>query len=195
MTSLTAESVVGKTQVAVPKEHGPARLRRLVEDHYDFVWRSLRRLGVADSEAEDVAQEVLLTASRRLDDIIPGKERGFLYRTAMNHAAHAHRSRVRRREVAGLAVDEQPAAVPSPEELLDKARAREVLYQLLERLSDEQRSVFVLYELEQMTMAEIAEVLEVPPGTVASRLRRARAAFKAALHERSVDPEQSGGDE
>ena len=179
--SITAEPAIFTTDAGMPEAHARARLRQLVDSHYDFVWRSLRRLGVADAEAEDVAQEVFLTASRRLADIVVGKERGFLYRTAMNHAAHARRSRLRRREDSGLCAEEEPSAAPTPEELLDRTRARQVFYQMLERLSAEQREVFVLYELEQMTMAEVAETLNVPPGTVASRLRRARSAFSAAL--------------
>jgi RNA polymerase sigma-70 factor (ECF subfamily) len=70
---------------------------------------------------------------------------------------------------------------PTPETLLDEERARELLYQLLSELDERFRVVFVMYEIEAMTMQEIAEVLEVPVGTVASRLRAAREDFGARL--------------
>jgi RNA polymerase sigma-70 factor, ECF subfamily len=153
------------------------RLRELIARHYDFVWRSLRRFGVLAADAEDASQEVFLSAARRFDDIEPGCERGFLYRTAINHAAHAHRTRARRREVSGELLDEHPDAALDPEQLLDGAQARRLFYLVLDEIELEARAVFVLHELEQHTMAEIAQLLELPAGTVASRLRRARARF------------------
>ena len=164
-------------------------MQSLVETHYEFVWRSLRRLGIQEADAEDVVQEVFLTASRRLDDILPGKERAFLYRTAMNHAAHARRSRGRRRETTELDAEERPSQAPSPEDLADRSRARTLFYQLMEELSAEQRAVFSLYELDQMTMAEISDTLDIPIGTVASRLRRARATFAKGLDRRRQQEE------
>lgn len=160
------------------------RLERTVGEHYDFVWRSLRRLGVQQADAEDVAQEVFVTLSRRLNDVEAGKERAFLYRTAIHHAAHVHRSRARRREVPDEQLDEAPSSARTPEDLLDGARARALCHELLDELSLEQRAVFVLFELEQMTMVDVAETLELPLGTVASRLRRGREAFKHRLERR-----------
>jgi RNA polymerase sigma-70 factor, ECF subfamily len=161
-----------------------SRVSQSVRAHHDFVWRSVRRLGVPDGDAEDVSQEVFMTLSRRLADVMPGRERAFLYRTAVNHAAHLHRTRARRREVADVDVDDEPSATRTPEDLLAGARARALCHELLGELSLEQRAVFVLYELEQLTIAEIAEMLELPMGTVASRLRRGRDAFKTRLEGR-----------
>ncbi|MDX2091773.1 MAG: sigma-70 family RNA polymerase sigma factor [Kofleriaceae bacterium] len=64
---------------------------------------------------------------------------------------------------------------PSPAEVADRQRARAVLDRILDAMDDDLRAVFVLYELEELTMSEIANTLELTPGTVASRLRRARA--------------------
>jgi len=153
------------------------RLRSMVEQFYAVVWRTLRRLGVAHADAEDVAQEVFVSASRRLAQIEVGKERAFLLAVAVHHAAHAHRSRLRRREIVGASLPEAPHPAPGPEDLADRARARELLYRLLDEIPFDLRAVFVLYEIEQMTMAEIATSLELPSGTVASRLRRAREGF------------------
>lgn len=168
------------------------RLRELVAEHYDFVWRSLRRLGVSNTDAEDAAQEVFVSLSRRLADVERGRERGFLYRTAVHHAAHVHRSRLRRRESPQAMLDDRPDCAPSPEELLDCARAKELVYRILDRLELDLRAVFVLYELEQLTMAQISEVLEIPSGTVASRLRRARAAFLEHVR-RATGRNEDGG--
>jgi RNA polymerase sigma-70 factor (ECF subfamily) len=69
---------------------------------------------------------------------------------------------------------------PSVEDRIDHARARAALEAILDAMPLDLRTVFVLYELEQVTMAEIATILELPAGTVASRLRRAREQFQAA---------------
>jgi RNA polymerase sigma-70 factor (ECF subfamily) len=172
--------------VATPHDESThrARLSRALREHYDFVWRSLRRLGVPASDAEDVAQETFMTLGKRLTDVKVGSERAFLYRTAVNHSAHVHRSRARRRETPDSELDEAPASGRNPEDLLAGARARALCHELLDELNLDQRAVFVLFELEEMTMAEIAEMLELPMGTVASRLRRGREAFKQKLDER-----------
>jgi len=162
------------------------RLTELFHLHFDQVWRLVRRLGVPAASIDDAAQEVFVVASRRLDVIERGKERAFLYGTAVRVAADARRSRDRRREAppeaAAAVLDSLPdSAVPSPDELVDQKRARELLDDIIARLPEDTRPVFVLYELEGLTMAEIATCLELAPGTVASRLRRAREAFHAQV--------------
>jgi RNA polymerase sigma-70 factor (ECF subfamily) len=155
-----------------------ARLRGLVADYFDFIWRSLRRLGVPPGEVDDCAQQVFLVASRKLGDIQPGSERAYLFSTAMRVASDARRSRSRRREVheddAGEAFD--PA--PDPEQIADQRRARAVLDEVLDALPMDLRAPFVLFELEEMPTADIATTLDLPAGTVASRLRRAREEFQ-----------------
>ncbi len=157
------------------------RIRWLAETQFDFIWRSLRRLGLSPADAEDGAQEVFTVASRRLDDIVPGRERAFLFGTALRVAsAHRRRARHRYEQLDGTAQDHGDSA-PSPEQLTERRQARAVLDQLLEELTLEQRTVFVLYELEEMTVPDISSLLEVPIGTAASRLRRARDAFAGAV--------------
>lgn len=156
------------------------RLAELFQQHFDLVWRTVRRFGVAPEAIDDAAQEVFVIASRKLDVIEPGKEKSFLYGTAIRVAADSRRARDRRRRNADEQIDLLEHS-PSPEELVDQKRARELLDGMIARLPEELRGVFVLYELEQLTMAEIATALELPPGTVASRLRRAREAFTAAI--------------
>lgn len=164
------------------------RLTDLFHHHFDLVWRTVRRLGVPPEALDDATQEVFVIASRRLASIEPGKERAFLYGTAVRVASTARRSSSRRRRAQlpaeGEGALEALAAAdtaPAPDELVDRKRARELLDELVARLPDDTRPVFVLYELEGLTMDEIAACLEVPSGTVASRLRRAREAFQAAV--------------
>lgn len=155
-----------------------AKIRAFVIEHHGFVWRALIRLGVPRADAEDALQQVFIVASRKFAAILPGCEKAFLYGTSMRVASRARRTKDRRRETGNEPCDERvdPHAA-GPEELLDRARARVLLDKILHDMPLELRSVFTLYELEQMTMAEIAEMLSVPPGTVASRLRRAREIF------------------
>ena len=156
-----------------------ARLRGLVRDQYDFLWRSLRRLGVVEAHVDDAAQQVLLVIARRLDEVREGSERSFLFGTAMRVASDYRKKNARRREVADdVALAAAPSETPDAEELLEQRRARELLDGVLDQMPDELRTVFVLAELEGTTMIEIAELLGIPQGTVASRLRRARALFE-----------------
>ena len=158
-----------------------ARIRYLVDAHFDFVWRSLRRMGLSGADSDDAAQEVFTVAARRLCDIRPGRERAFLFGTALRVASQQRRRSPARRERLDDRAEAYVDPQPSPEQLLEKRRARQQLDELLDELPLEQRAVFVLYELEQLTAPEIAALLELPLGTVASRLRRARAGFEASV--------------
>jgi RNA polymerase sigma-70 factor (ECF subfamily) len=158
-----------------------ARLEAIVNEHSAFVWRSLLRLGVARADAEDAVQQVFLVAARRLGDIEVGREHAFLFSTALRIASRSRRTRDRRREVLEETPDDRIDEAAGPDELIDHARARVVLDAILDTMPLELRAVFVLFELEQVTTSEISAVLELPPGTVASRLRRAREHFQAAV--------------
>jgi RNA polymerase sigma-70 factor (ECF subfamily) len=157
------------------------RLARLIREQFGFVWRLLRRFGVPETAANEAAQQVFIAASQRLADIRSGSERAFLFSTALHVGSRARRERSREREDLGVELDLQPASASSPEELVDGRRARELLDALLEEMPLESRVVFVLYEIEQLTSAEIADVVGVPQGTVASRLRHARQDFIARV--------------
>jgi RNA polymerase sigma-70 factor (ECF subfamily) len=154
-----------------------ARLRALVDGQFDFIWRSLRRLGIPAVDADDCAQQVFLVASRKLDDILPGCERPFLFSTALRVASDARRSRSRRREVFED-VDEPRDSAPNPEQVAEQKSSRALLDEVLDSLPMELRAVFVLFELEELPSTEIADMLAIPVGTVASRLRRAREEFQ-----------------
>lgn len=152
-------------------------LGALVDANADFVWRSLRRLGVPEASTDDATQQVFMIAQQKITTIAAGRERSFLFAVAMNVAAHARRSLARRREVLGDAPTELVDPAPLQDVALDRVRARALLDEVLDELDFDLRTVFVLSELEEMTMADIATLLSLPPGTVASRLRRAREEF------------------
>lgn len=155
------------------------QVRDLVDSHYEFVWRALRRLGVRDADVEDSVQRVFLVATRKLDAIRTGSERSFLFQTALRVAADGRRRDRRRREVPVSDDDEgDTGVVCEPEELVDMRRAREALDEILDGMDLDLRAVFTLFELDEMTLTEIAELLSIPRGTVASRLRRAKALFR-----------------
>jgi RNA polymerase sigma-70 factor, ECF subfamily len=166
---------------AVPMAGSGAADERLVQAlslHFRVVWRSLRRFGVPEAQVDDAVQHVFATLSRKLDTVGAGKERAFLLATAARVAANVRRAekRTQRDDEQDLDALEHPD--PVPEELLEWKRRRELLEGLLDALPHDQRTAFVLFELEGLSMIEISEALEIPMGTVASRLRRARARFE-----------------
>lgn len=173
-----ADTAAGPGRVAEDQ----ARLRRMLDESFDFIWRSLRRFGLSDDRADDAAQQVFIIASRKLDMIRPDAERSFLFGTAMRVASDMRRSAVARREIAHAdpACDLADTS-SSPDDLIDQRRAREMLDGVLHAMEEDLRAVFVLFELEEMPTAEIATLLAIPPGTVASRLRRAREEFEVQI--------------
>jgi RNA polymerase sigma-70 factor (ECF subfamily) len=164
--------------VGAPKD---ARLRAMLDAHFDFIWRSLRRLGLSEDRADDAAQQVFIVASRRLDSIVAGSEQSFLFRTATRVASDVRRSASYRREFAHPDPAADLEGGSRPDELLDRRRARALLDRILDTMDLDLRAVFVLFEIEEMTIAEIAALLAIPNGTVASRLQRARERFHAKL--------------
>jgi RNA polymerase sigma-70 factor, ECF subfamily len=159
----------------------PARLRRAAAQHLDFVWRCLRRFGVPSADADDAAQQVFMVAAQKLDEVPEDKERAFLFATSARIAANARRS-LRRREHAYDNLAHAPDdPVESQEQLADQLRARALLDQVMEMMPEDLREVFVLFEIEEFAIHEIADTLGIPVGTVGSRLRRARKAFSEAV--------------
>lgn len=153
------------------------RLTLLVNEHIDFVERVMRNLGVPESELDDAVQRAFMVVADRLDDIRVGAERGFLFQTARYLAAHVWRNRAKRRGHEELD-DQLPSETASPEAMLSQKRARELLDQILDAMPPDLRTVFVLYEFEELNGPEIASMLSIPLGTVSSRLRRARKLFQ-----------------
>ena len=156
-----------------------SRLRRIVLEHFDVLWRFLRRLGIAEPDVDDAVQEVVLVLARKLDQVAVGSERSFVLSTAVRVASGFRRTARNRREVDDAELQAMQSSDLDPEALAEKRRLRATLQRLLDRMPIDLRAVFVLYELEELTMAEIATTLGLPPGTVASRLRRSRELFES----------------
>ena len=142
-------------------EHA-TRLARLIRAQYGFVWRLLRRIGATDTEADSAAQQVFSAAARRIDDIRTGSERAFLFSSSLHVAARVQRERI---EPAALS-----EAAPALEDLDEAQQSREILGVLLQQMPLELRVIFILHEVERLPASEIAEIVGIPLGTVASRL-------------------------
>ncbi|CAN5925242.1 hypothetical protein BH11MYX4_BH11MYX4_42420 [soil metagenome] len=165
--------------VADGTQRAADRLRSVVVGQHAFVWRMLRRSGVSALRVDEAVSHVFDVLTRRLDDVLPGKEQAFLVQVCHRVASEFRRGDARRARVEDLAAQEAVDA-PSPEDLFEQHEARALLDEVLEELEPGPRLVFVLHEMEQWTAAQIAVSLRIPPGTVASRLRRGREQFEQA---------------
>ena len=158
------------------------RLRGMVLEHYDFVWRSLRRLGVSPPETDDAAQQVFIVLSGKVANVEAGKERSYIFGIVMRVAANVRRARANLREVPEEEAPQTQVVPPAAEAHLDRADARAALDEILTSMPEERRAVFVLSVLEEQSPAEVAATLQIPISTVISRLRRAREDFQAGIH-------------
>ena len=158
------------------------QLATVYDDYADFVWRSLRRLGVSPSDLEDAAQDVFVVVHRRLGEFQARSSlKSWIFAIAL-HVAKAYRRRCA--QSLARTDDSEVELVGSfltPEEAHSKQQAAQLVLTILEHLNDDRRAVFVLVELERMPVAEIATALSIPPNTVYSRLRMAREDFRNAL--------------
>lgn len=180
----------GLTLAREPSRAG--RIRALLDQHFEFIWRTLRRFGVQEADVDDAAQEVFVVMAKRLDQILPERERAFLVGTAVRVASTFRRSARRRPEEPTEGLEQELALDLNPEELSQLQSARPVLQRILDSMSLEQRAVFVLSELEELAAPEIAELLAVPVGTVHSRLRAAREVFELATRRLAAKESFSG---
>lgn len=178
---------------------GDRRLARALAKHSDRVHSVLLRAGIGSGDADDVAHEAFWVLARRLEAVPERAERAFLTTTALRLASDRRRSIWHGIMSRELAVDDWPdGELHSPEELYERQHARGRVDAALARLPDDERSVFLLVELEGMSRQETAHLLGLPAGTVASRLARARAHLETALralpHGTSTAPRSSGID-
>jgi RNA polymerase sigma-70 factor (ECF subfamily) len=155
----------------------------LYDEHFDFVWRSLRRLGVGAPDLQDVTQEVFLAVHRRLPHFEGrSKVTTWLFSICL-HAARDRRRRAHfRHELAEDSLDDRLVDYHADaHSLLERRDDLELFEAALGAMDLEQRAVFTLFELEGVRGPELAETLEVPLGTAYSRLRLAREAFRRAV--------------
>lgn len=158
------------------------RLRHAVATHTDFMWRTARRFGVHERDIDDVLQRTWLVFASKLDEVRLGAERAYLVAVVARVASHARRSYGRRAEDLVHEVEPIDAGdVPSADEMADRSTARRFLDDILDAMDDEARQVFILFELEALDSTAIAELLQIPQGTVKSRLRRARELYEGRV--------------
>jgi RNA polymerase sigma-70 factor (ECF subfamily) len=154
------------------------RLERMFRAHHELIWRTLRRLGLSADLAADTTQQAYLIAAERLGDIRAGSERAFLFSTAIGLA----RTNFRRSQRCQLESDMDVHVDPGvrAEQVTNRCSAMELMDRVFAKTDPDLATVFVLFELEGLSAPEIAQLVDIPVGTVASRLRRARATFRAA---------------
>lgn len=156
---------------------------QIYEEHFDFVWRNLRRLGVAEAGLWDAAQEVFVVVHRRLGDYeARGAIRSWLYSIVARVSRQLRRT-ARRKPSFGSedSADLADAVDARPDRRAERSEALERLMALLETLDEPKREAFVLAELEGLTAPEIAAISNVNLNTVYSRIRMARQELEAAI--------------
>lgn len=154
----------------------------LFRDYGAFAWRVLRRLGVAERDVDDVCQEVFVIVHRRLPSFEErSSAQSWLYGICVRTAADYRKRAVHRREVT---VEEpyERAIDPSQESDAALREARATLDRILDSLDDDRRAVFVLFEIEELPMTEVAFAVGCPLQTAYSRLHAARRDVEAAMH-------------
>jgi RNA polymerase sigma-70 factor (ECF subfamily) len=152
----------------------------LYDQHARYVWQSLRRLGVAPRDVEDVCQEVFVVVLRKLSTFDHSSAaRTWIYGIALRCASDYRRHRARR-DVPTENLGEQEIAGAQLVSV-EIRQARVLLDSALDTLDEDKRAVFVLYELDELPMLEVAEVIGCPLQTAYSRLHAARIQIERAL--------------
>lgn len=165
----------------------------LFREHAPFVWRALRRLGVADRDVDDMVQEVFVVVHRKLPEF-EGRSsiRTWIYGICVRTASdYRNRARVKRE----LLPDSMPDVTASNDahDALAQHEARALLDRVLGELDDDKRAVFVLYEIEELGMAEVAEAVECPLQTAYSRLHAARKLVQEGIAKMQSDRQRLAG--
>jgi RNA polymerase sigma-70 factor (ECF subfamily) len=174
-------------------------LPQIYEQHADFVWRTVRRLGVAEAEAGDAVQDVFLLVHAHLSEF-EGRSSLKTWLFAISRSVARQRRMSARRAPALYAEGGVDDALDLRADVARGAEHNEkvaLLAAILMPLPPEQRNVFILFEIEEWTGQEISEALTIPIGTVYSRLELARKAFRAGLQRRAARerfvPRRAGG--
>lgn len=176
-----------------------ASFQALYERHFDFVWRTLRHLGVRTADLSDASQDVFIVVYRRLSSFeARGKFTTWLFQICFNVARNRRRLAYRRNEVSDDESALERVHARGPDPFADAAREEKLaLFEAaLERMAIEQRAAFILFEIEGMTGPEAASAMGVPQGTAYSRLRLARITFRETLARASLSsalPARRGG--
>lgn len=161
----------------------PLELDDVYREHFSFVWRSAKRLGVREASLDDVVQEIFVIVHRRLGDF-EGRSsiRTWLFGITIRVVRDHRRACARRdaRDDGAIDPDTLQATAPGPADAMARAEAVRVLYQILDEMDDDRRDIFVMAELEQLPMPDIAAMLGMNVNTAYARLRAARQTFEEA---------------
>jgi RNA polymerase sigma-70 factor, ECF subfamily len=187
----THHLAAGHVEEMASRQPAPSEFSAAYREHADFVWRVLARRGIATSELEDATQEVFVVAHRRWG-AWDGQAtiRAWLYGVACRVASTHHRQR-RRAQRKHDCLDARPAEPGLDVRLEDRERLA-ALSQAIDELEPEQREIFVLAEIESLTVPEIAQMLGSNINTIYSRLRRARARIIQTMTARQGSKPASG---
>lgn len=159
-----------------------ARFHALYNEHFDFVLRNLKRLGVPPAALDDALQEVYLVVLRRLPNLQHESHlKAWLFAIIIRVAGNQRRSLRRRGTLEPLGERTIASAQPGPFDLTARAQAAQLLHDFLDTLDGNRRAVFVMAELEQLTAPEIARALGANLNSVYSWLRGARIAFSNSV--------------
>ena len=154
----------------------------LVEQYRDNVYRLAYRMCGNAYDADEAAQEAFVAAWRALPNFRgDAKFSTWLYRLTTNAAIDVMRREKRHQTVGDGEMIDLADDADSPQETVERTEQQEAVQKALATLSEEYREVLLLRYMEELDYAEIAEVLQLPSGTVKSRINRAKAALKAAL--------------
>lgn len=159
----------------------------LYETHFDFAWRTARRLGVPQADVEDAVQDAFRIAWERLAQFTYGRFTTWLYRIVANVVSERLR-RARVRDFFGGLLGRGEDASPSVEAHVEARSSLRLVEQALRKLSHEKREVFALFEIEGLSHQEIAELTGVKIETVRTRLHYARRDFERLAEELGVSP-------
>lgn len=174
-----------------PEQH--ACFHALYSQHFDFVFRNLKRLGVPAASLDDALQEVYLVVLRRIGVLQHELHlKAWLFAIIIRVANNQRRSLRRRGTAEPLGEWQVASTQPGPFDMAARAQAAGFLHGFLNSLDDKRRATFVMAELEQLTAPEIAEALSANLNTVYSWLRTARIAFSKAVE--SANPGGVGHD-
>ncbi|HEY4240034.1 MAG TPA: RNA polymerase sigma factor [Kofleriaceae bacterium] len=148
--------------------------------HAAFVWRTLRVFGVPDAHIEDAVQDVFVVVHRRLPEWQARAAITTWLFAIARRVASTHRRKGARVEDGGVALDEFEGTSDTFA-ALSRAEAAATVMAILDKLGEDQRVVFALVELEQLSVPEVSKLLDINLNTAYSRLRLARTAFEAAV--------------
>lgn len=185
MTRLALEAASGSAP-SRPTEARPLSFDEVYRDHVDFLFRATRGFGVAPHVVDDVLQDVFVVVHRRLGEHDgKGAIRSWLVRILFNvvrdHRRRGRAVRARSSTLDGELDEHLTSDGHDPEQAAALAEARRTLLKILDEMDESQRTVFVLAEVEQMPVPEVAEAMGTSVNTAYSRLRLARQHFSAAV--------------